>query len=395
MKYGSGPGPAPAVISPIRLASGQVPSAACGSPQSGTFEVPGEPRRRRDRDPAEILVGVFAGERDPEGAVPAGLVGEHGGGERGVEARRLTPGDLKRRARWRRGQLQRRGPRRELAFCAVFDRGAFGVRARAGVSERRAGAAGQMQFQFAERQLRVFVERRGQLARHGVWNDRSLDLDEHAVAGERQIHFERRLGDDPRGRGAQVQSALQFARQRRRNHRHHPELRGVRALHRLFAPEPHQRFLTSFEPVRGRRRKHDARGHLHDRVLEVGRRQTFRAFGLRDPEIDFIARRGGRLGLFGSDRYRRCELQRFATFERADIRRGNRCRRALPRFDAPQFCFQRLFGALRRVDEVWLWIFVRDDPAGRQNYFWFGPVLHGPESAQCGMAWARRESHRR
>ena len=35
MKTGSGPGPAPAVTSPIWLAAGQVPSAACGSPQSG------------------------------------------------------------------------------------------------------------------------------------------------------------------------------------------------------------------------------------------------------------------------------------------------------------------------------------------------------------------------
>src|ERR1700684_2894251 len=36
MKNGSGPGPAPAVTSPISLASEQVPSAACGSAHNGT-----------------------------------------------------------------------------------------------------------------------------------------------------------------------------------------------------------------------------------------------------------------------------------------------------------------------------------------------------------------------
>ena len=75
MKYGSGPGPA---------AGGQFPDLARGwagpfgglrfAAQRDVREVPGEARRRRHAEPAEVLVGVFASERDPQWAVAAGLV---------------------------------------------------------------------------------------------------------------------------------------------------------------------------------------------------------------------------------------------------------------------------------------------------------------------------------
>ncbi len=177
---------------------------------------------------------------------------------------------------------------------------------------------------------------------------------------------------DPDGGPSEIQGALQFARQRRGDQRHLAQLRCVRAFHRLFGAEPDLRFGAGHQTRRRRGREHDTRRHLHDRVTQIGRRETFRAFGLRHFQIDFIARRDRRLRLFRLDRDRRRELQRFATCERAD--RGFRGRQhfALPRFDLPQFRRQRLTRALRRVHQERHRVFIcRDTPTGA--YFWVPP----------------------
>ncbi len=219
-----------------------------------------EPRRRRHRDAAQILFPIFAGERHAQRAVAAGLVARRARFECGVEARCAAAGDRERRARRRGVRREGGAPRREIGFRAV---GAAGARVR----ERRARAAVQMEFQFAEGQLGVFVERRDDLTGRRVRGDRAADLDEHAVAFEGQVDRERRPRDRPRRRAAQVERALQFSRERRGDDRDGAQFGGVGALHGLFGAESDLGRAARLKARCRRGREHDACGHLHGRVL--------------------------------------------------------------------------------------------------------------------------------
>ncbi len=178
------------------------------------------------------------------------------------------------------------------------------------------------------------------------------------MAGERQVDSVRRLGDRPRRRRAEIKKALQFAGQRRGDHRDLAQLRSVWALHRVIGAQPDLYFGARFQPVRSRGGEHDACRHLHYRTLQIRGRKTFRAFSLGDVQVDLIASRSSRLGLFGLHRYRGGELQRFAASVRSDRRFSSQPFRAPPWFDG-QVRRQRFVGALRWIYQERHRVFIR------------------------------------
>ena len=158
------PSPTQTVVSPIRLSGPQVPASACGSPHSATPEsIPEKPGGMCSWIALQVLVAVFAGHRRRERRERARLEVRRARRQRRRERQRASRTAPVRTASMisngRRSEHARRGvprPRRDRRARRI---GA----AQRGGTQRRAGAAEEMQLQVFERELRRFLERRDEL----------------------------------------------------------------------------------------------------------------------------------------------------------------------------------------------------------------------------------------